>query len=293
LDLGPGEFEARLGTCRRCLDHLITLRPSCEAEFTALELGTGWYPTVPIGLYLCGASRIWSFDIEPLLRLERLNVLLNYFCDYHRRGRLQQFLPRLRPDRIARLVETLESTDHESEPGSLLERFNIRVHVQDARHTTLAANSIDLFFSYSVLEYIPANVLSGILAEFKRLSHDHAVMVHHIDLFDQYSIFDKSLTPLNFLKFSTRQWNWLRSPLTPTNRLRLCEYRSLISEAGFEIVKEINTSAPPDILKQIRVAREFEKFSPEDLLVLTSWVVARANKSRDEDAPLEKTTGRS
>src|SRR3954464_15279726 len=74
LNLGPGAFEARLNACRQYLDDFLELQPQCADSFTALELGTGWYPTVPIGLYLCGASEIWSYDIDALLRPERLKL---------------------------------------------------------------------------------------------------------------------------------------------------------------------------------------------------------------------------
>jgi hypothetical protein len=134
-------------------------------------------------------------------------------------------------------------------------------------------------FSHSVLQYIPAPVLANMLAEFKRIARPDAVMVHYINLQDQYHAFDKSISPLHFLRYSDRAWRWWwRSPLTPLNRLRLSDYRSLITSAGFEIVREFNTSAPPEELDRIKLAREFEKFSREDLLVLTSRLICRVKQ---------------
>src|SRR5438045_242194 len=67
LQLGPERFELRLEYCRRHLEHLFEVQSPRPTGFAVLELGTGWYPIVPIGLYLCGASEVWTYDIAPLL----------------------------------------------------------------------------------------------------------------------------------------------------------------------------------------------------------------------------------
>src|SRR4051812_37943040 len=64
LQLGTGMFERRLEHCRTHLDNIVTARGTTElGSFTALELGTGWFPTIAVGLYLCGAEKIWTIDI--------------------------------------------------------------------------------------------------------------------------------------------------------------------------------------------------------------------------------------
>jgi hypothetical protein len=118
--------------------------------------------------------------------------------------------------------------------------------------------------------------LTGIFAEFKRLASPHAAMSHYIDLYDQFSIFDRSITPFNFLRYSTNRWKWLRSPLIPLNRLRISDYRALHDPAGFAIIKEVNTSGSVDDLGKVRLAREFQHYSTADLLVMTAWLVSRA-----------------
>ena len=55
------------------------------------------YCIVPIGLYLCGASDIWTFDISPLLEAGRLRQLLQMFRDYSLSGALRKFLPHALP----------------------------------------------------------------------------------------------------------------------------------------------------------------------------------------------------
>ena len=274
LDLSAGAVEVRLTACCKFLDDFLKLRPQNGEGFTALELGTGWYPTVPLGLYLCGAADIWTIDIDPLLRPARLKVLLDHICEFDRIGKMAKLLPRLRPERMERLRVVAREVEH-SAPATMLERLNIHALVRDAQQTGLAAQSVDLLFSYSVLEYIPPPVLAGILAEFARVSTRGAVMVHEIDLFDQYARFDKSLSPLNFLRYSPRAWNLLRSPLIPLNRLRIPEYRSLIAHAGFAAIREDNEQGPPELLEGLPLAPEFRKYAADDLLVLRTWMVSQ------------------
>src|SRR4051812_37755278 len=67
MGLGRPWFEVSLEDCRAHFQHLRDTRAGGVEGFKVLELGTGWYPVIPLGLYLYGASDIWTFDIAPLL----------------------------------------------------------------------------------------------------------------------------------------------------------------------------------------------------------------------------------
>src|SRR6266404_6826830 len=67
LDLPKEQFEMRLDYCRRHLEAFLETRPAISGHWRVVELGTGWFPTVPVGLYLCGAAEIWTFGIAPWL----------------------------------------------------------------------------------------------------------------------------------------------------------------------------------------------------------------------------------
>src|SRR5205085_3460187 len=132
-----------------------------------------------------------------------------------------------------RVREAQEKLKQES-ASQWLERFNIHVMVRDAQETGLPNGTIDLFYSTGVLEYIPPPVLKGILKEFLRLGRKGAVMSHWIGLLDQFSFFDRSITPYNYLKYTDKQWKYLSSPLIRQNRLMIADYRQIFSEAGYE-----------------------------------------------------------
>jgi hypothetical protein len=272
--LTPERFDLRLEFCRRHFDHFLECRPHRKQGFCVLELGTGWYPVVPLGLYLCGATEIWTFDIAPLLEPALLHQTLVRFDEYERKGTLRKLLPRLVPERLATLQE-VASRGGPQPIETLLEPFRIRVRVRDAQDTGLPAGAVDLFVSTGVLEYIPREVLQSILREFKRVGSADAIQSHYVNLIDQFSYFDRSITPFNFLKFSSRSWKYLNSPLTWQNRLRISDYRALFSETGHQIVKEVNSSGSPEDLKRIQLAPEFRAYSMEDLLVTLSWLLAK------------------
>jgi hypothetical protein len=274
LDLTPERFEMRLDCCRIHLENFNGLRSSRARDFTACELGTGWFPVVPAGLFLCGATRIWSFDIASFVSRQRLKQMFSMFQEYERQGKLQKFLPRLLPERferfkdIARSVESLETK-------KALEQLDIHFEVRDAQNTGLKDGSIDFFVSTGVLEYIPRNILENILKEFRRVGSAEAVQSHYLNLVDQYSYFDQSITPFNFLKFSEERWKLYNSPITWLNRMRISDYRELFGSLGFEITKEVNTCGSAADLHKIRLAPEFQKHSEADLLVLTTWLTAK------------------
>src|SRR2546423_817832 len=107
LNLTGGNVATGLGHCRRHLDTFFNQAPHQPEEFTVLEVGTGWYPVQPIGMALCGASRVWTFDLEPLLSRHRLRLLLEHLVRLSREGRMPELLPRLRLERLSRLEEAL------------------------------------------------------------------------------------------------------------------------------------------------------------------------------------------
>ena len=269
----PQTFEEKLEQCRRFLNFYRALRPGGE-PFQVLELGTGWFPTVPVGLYLCGAGNIWTIDIDPLLSPDRLRAMLQFYCDYESSGVLKKFLPHYLPARMEKIRALLAGCEGKSATESLA-HLNITVIVADAQRTPLPDASIDLFFSNGVLEYVPRPVLQGILKEFTRLSSADAVMVHRLNLVDQFSYFDRSITPFNFLKYTTDEWRWRNSPLIWQNRLRISDYRELLTSAGFEIAEEDNASGKAEDLAAVPLAPEFRHYSQADLLVLHSFITAK------------------
>jgi hypothetical protein len=272
-EITPRAFEEKVAECNRHFAAFRLLNPDQE-EFTVMELGTGWVPIITVGLYLCGAREIWTIDIDPLLKKERLQAILELYSRYAANGQLRGVLPAFRPDRVERLTALMAQAADEP-PAALLERLNIHVLVMDAQKTPVPAASVDFFESSGVLEYIPRVVLHGILGEFRRVALPGAVMSHRLNLVDQFSYFDRSITPFNFLKYTDSEWRWFNSPLIWQSRLRISDYRALFHETGWKLVQEESVSGSPGELAKVTLAPEFGHYRQADLLVLHSFLTAR------------------
>ena len=276
--LTPQAFEDKTRECCRHLTALRAVYP--KQDFTVLEVGTGWLPIIPVGLWLCGARELWTFDIDPLVKTERLLGILRYYSDVAKAGTLSTLLPEVRQDRIQKLNAVLSSARAEQAPATVLEQLNIHYLVQGAQQTSLADGTIDYFVSSGVLEYVPRVFLPQVLREFYRVGVSGAAMSHRLNLVDQYSYFDSNITAFNFLKFTEQKWAWLDSPLMSQNRLRMDAYRTLLRDTGFELLKEENVSGTEEDLAKVELAPEFRQISRADLLVIHSFITARRSDAR-------------
>ncbi len=271
--LSRSTFQSKVAECHRHLQAFWSFQ-SLKSDFTAYELGTGWFPIIPIGLYLCGAREIWSVDIADLLRPSAVRKVAGYYCECAEDGRLEKLLPAFRPERIKTLDNLMPFTWSEP-PATFLARFNFHAVVGPARAAPIPSGAVHLLFSSGVLEYIPPPVLREILVEARRAAAPGAIISHRLNLADAFSWFDHSVTPFNFLRYSARQWRWLDSPLISQNRLRLSDYRALFRETGFEILREESDLGSADELARIKLAPEFQHYKNEDLLVLHCFLTGR------------------
>jgi len=276
VECTASRFESQLKKSRMHLEYYLAHTSGGRSvPRTVLELGTGWHAVFPLAMFLAGAEEIWTWDIERLLTRHRLQQALNHFLSRDRNNRLSELFPQARPERVAQL--SAAAARDWSDPYALLRQLNVRAMVGDARHSGLPEGTIDLIASTVVLEYISRDVLLGLLCEFRRAAAPHGVMSHEVDMIDQYSFFDSSITPFNFLRFSDRAWRLINNPLIPLNRLRVSDFRECFHEAGFTVVEEVVRRGSPEALASIRLAPRFARYDPSDLLVLSAWFVAKLN----------------
>jgi len=275
LELTEEVFNDGLRNCQKYMERLRRYGPAEQNGFSVFELGTGWFPVVPVGLFLCGAREIWTWDIVQHLKLDRLRLTTRRFLELAQREKLRDHID-AEPERLRLLQQLIRvcESPQSSNPAELLDRFGIHYRIGNAGQTGLPEQSINLFVSHVVFEYLAPEPLSEILREFRRLAAPGAVMSHSIDLRDQYASFDNRITFFNFLRFSDRQWRWLNHPIIPLNRLRISDYRRAFAESGFQIIDEINRLGNPSELARIPLAQRFRGYPVEDLLVLYTDLVA-------------------
>lgn len=275
-------FEHKLAQCRRHLHSFQASRGAARVPALALELGTGWYPIVPLGLLLAGVERVVTIDVSPLLDLERTREVLELYAAKLRSGKLQTLVPGIDAAR-AQAVIAAAGDRSARDAGELLGPLGVRVLVGDARASGLPAHSVELFVSNNTLEHIAPEVLRELMIEFARLAAEGAVMDHFVDMSDHYAHFDGSITEFNYLRYSDRAWRVFNNRLQHQNRLRICDYRRIIEEAGFELIAEEGERGAAEELGAIKLARPFQRYAVEDLLVLRSWITAVAQPAGAPD----------
>ena len=222
-----------------------------------LELGAGWYPVVPIALFLYGAEHVRTVDVTLLTNAQHIRTTIKKLVEYADQGKLSRYL-NCQPERL----EQLRALAKQSELlglEQLAQALRIDYLVQDARQLSLEPDTIDLVHSNNTFEHIYPNILLDILREFGRIARPGGVQSHFIDLSDHFAHFDHSITIYNFLRFSPAAWRWIDNSVQPLNRLRIPDYRRLYAETGIPVTEEILRRGELNELRQVPVHAHFQQ----------------------------------
>jgi SAM-dependent methyltransferase len=200
-----------------------------------LEVGTGRRLNVPIALWLCGAARTITVDLNPYLKprliLEDLAFLRNHGLLVH-----ELFGGRAESDEFRRRFALLarEGLD----VAALRDVTGIEyVAPQDARRVPLADGAVDYQVSNNVLEHIQPDELRDILVEGRRVVRTDGLLVHRIDFSDHFSEVDARISTVNFLQYSEKRWRWYGgNRYNYHNRLRIDELETILADAGLAII---------------------------------------------------------
>lgn len=244
-------------------------------DLTTVEVGSGWAPVVPMYYWLHGQRECQTFDTSRLLRPELVQETAKQFSNYHGdlvHGSIDDALPRQRLEILKDAVRT-RATAHE-----ILGLCNIAYHApQDAADTKLPKNSVDLVYSNTVLEHLSASNLQQVFRECRRILRPGGHMLHLIDLSDHFSHSDKSISTINFLKFSEKAYEKYNTSFIFQNRFRPVFWRQIFAEHGFEIVywKAMIDEQAMAHLRSFPLDQEFRDLTPEEICTSSIEVVAR------------------
>jgi len=270
VHLSDEYFEDRL---IHCAQHYKNFRKyNSTKKFSHLEIGTGWYPIVPAGMFLYGAGSITTVDLTRLSTEAYTHVTLKKFLEYHRNGKLEKFLPCISEDRLKIILE--EAEHPAKDYYALLENHNIVYMVMDARKLHLPDTSIDLITSNNTFEHIYPNVLEEILQKLKLLCKSGGVMSHAIDLSDHFAHMDNKITIYNFLKFSDNAWKWIDNSVQPMNRLRIYDYESRYKKMNIPVTQRIDREPLMNDYRKVKVNEKYLCGTAEENAVSHSSLVS-------------------
>jgi Methyltransferase domain len=237
-----------------------------------VEIGTGWYPTLPICFNLIGVERVITYDtvrhMDEALTFHMLAELERHLDSIAEASGISSDEVR---DRYRTLLQA-KGID------SLLKLAQIEYYAPtDARVTSLVSNSVDLVFSNSVMQQVPKDVIRGLMNESMRILRPGALALHNVGCSDQYAFVDRGISFVNYLQYSEPKWRKWNNSLQYQNRLRASEFLDLAGDAGLEVIYKRTAIRPGtrEALFTLKIAAEFERFSREDLAITTIDFVSK------------------
>lgn len=257
------------------------------SEGIFLEVGTGRRLNLPILMWLMGAKRVFTVDLHPYLKEELVAKDLHYFQTH--RDELADALCEsgYRADRFEQLMSLRLG------PGVLKELLS-QCDIQylapvNAAQLPLEAGSIDFHISTNVFEHIPPDALSAILEEASRVIGSEGLAVHRIDHSDHFSHSDRTLSPINFMRYSEKRWARLAgNRYMYMNRLQIDDFQELFKHSGQEVLSVVS-KPDQEVLRQLHTSTlplntRFASKSKTTLATLTSLFVGRPKKNESRIA---------
>lgn len=237
----------------------------------AVEVGPGWNPVIPYIFRLAGCRKVVLCDATPHLTPSLLRATLSQM-------RAAAVLLAAELEVTSAEVENiLPRLGRQDFSGLLAESgFEYRAPY-DLDQAEDLAGAVDLVSSHAVLEHVPRTKLLSLLLAMRRLLRPEGLTIHFIDHMDHWHHFDPGIGPINFLKFPDWWWGVVNAPISHQNRLRSAQHLAFVREAGFRVI-HLELRVDPQALEDARrlhLNREFRSFTPDELAITSSFLVAR------------------
>ena len=235
-----------------------------------LELGVGWYPTIPLLFRAAGAERVILADLERLLDARTFSNAANFLNTRAATVAEALGLP---------LDEVRQSLTFGA--GSTLDQLLVQANMEyrvPLELEGLTTDTVDVITSRAVLEHFAPESLESLLVSFERVLKPDAVMCHIIDNSDPWQHHDASISPVNFLRYDDSvMWALGLNPQNYRNRLRHSEYLELFERSGYEVVEErgIVDEAALKALETLPLCKQYENTPHEELAKLTSYILVQ------------------
>lgn len=240
-----------------------------------LEIGTGWYPTFPLALYLAGARQVTTYDLKPHLRRDLLlgaaQELGNFIALIAEVAGVE--VDGVHTRHAALMLALGNGEDLQTASGGVIHY----AAPADATRTGLDAGAVDVVFSNSVLEHVPPEVIAAMYAESMRVLAPGGLMFHSVNCGDHYAYVDRSVNQLNYLRYSDAEWHFWNNEFLYQNRMRAHEFVAGAAAAGFGIELDTSTARESRLreLASMPVHPQFAHVPAERLCITSVDFIAR------------------
>ena len=239
-----------------------------------IEQGTGWTGEDLIILYLAGAEKIITYDTRPWLQETLFKNAAQEILKH------LEFFSEWKGVSISLLQEratTLKKSLNKPLP-QLLHLLSIDYRVSKKfEYNDIQEGTVDLFFSYSVLQRVLPNDLRQIITRSYDLLKNSGVSCHRIHSQDFNNITDKRIPPLYYLRISNIIWRTITSSfMNYQNRLRIAEFIKIFAETGFIITTGNDIVRPEDIeYAKVHLLEKYPNLTPEEIATYQTDIFAR------------------
>jgi hypothetical protein len=247
---------------------------SPNAESKVVELGTGWYPIIPMLFFLTKTGKVMSYDIQNWMTKDNQLATIKKLKEWKDNGKLESYISDIDEANWKVLLDVLSNPEQYSFED-INQVIGLSIHLKDASQSGLKEDSIDFICSNNTFEHIYPGVLKSILSEFKRIIKPEGVMSHFIDMSDHFAHSDPSITIYNFLGFSKKQWDFIDNKIQPQNRLRFKDFISIYNDLGIPVTETETREGDIDALKKTKVHPEFAAYSAEELAISHCYIVSK------------------
>lgn len=235
------------------------------------EIGTGWYPIVPIYLYLHGANYISTVDVKQLYTNDSIDKAIRAILNCIETGEMESYFIDISKER----VENLKSALSEKNIEQKFLVFNTISQIENNCLKNVESYSQDLIVSNNTFQYIPECELSLAFSEIKRISKRNSIISIFIDFTDHFSQSDLNLNPYHFLKYSDKKWKLITSNLQPQNRLRKPYFSKLFEKENILVLEEKNSLGSSEKLSEIPLNKKFSQYSHSEIAITHCHFVAK------------------
>lgn len=238
---------------------------------SVLEIGTGWDAINALLFYFMGAKIIYTYDHVPHVRYKLMKEVINQI--ENQIDKIQSITKIPKYVLVNKVMRLKDATNIKM----IFERANIQYKAPaDATKTLLPDNSIDLVFSYYVLEHISLDTINSLMIETKRILKKKGIVYHAIGLGDHYAGFDKSINKVNFLRYPEWLWSFfIKNKISYHNRFREKEFINIFKQYGAKIEMLKNEIDYKDIetLKTMKIDKQFSGMTHKELAVNYSEII--------------------
>ena len=270
--LNEEHFTYKLEHARDHLQFFEELKGGIQGK-RVLELGTGWYPIVPIAFFLYDVGEFISIDISSWMNYESQLATIAVFQEWEEEDKLKDVLPDIKTENWNILIEILENKEKYPNSTTINQALRFTPYIKDARNSGFETNSFDFICSNNTFEHIYPEILKPILKEFDRIVKSNGAMSHFIDLSDHFAHFDASINIYNFLRFSEQQWRRIDNSIQPQNRLRWKDYEQIYKELGISYTALKVRKGDLALLASVPLSEEYSAYTPEELALSHGYMV--------------------